>query len=69
MGNKTVSKSKLLENYYTENYNILSMLNYDSNTLIFITEDLIYIYDIYEKKIKFKIYNIYKLNNNDLIIC
>ncbi len=50
MGNKTVSKSKLLENYYTENYNILSMLNYDSNTLIFITEDYIYIYDIYEKK-------------------
>ena len=77
MGNKSISKSKLLENYYSENYNILSMLKYDSNNLIFITEDLIYIYDIFEKTIKlkieefseFKIYNIFKLNNNDLIIC
>ena len=76
MGNKSNSK-QLLDNIFYEEYNIISMLMYDSNTLLFSTEEFIYVYNIFEKKIKLKIeefseiriYYIFKLKNNDLIIC
>ena len=76
MGNKSNSK-QLLDNIFYEEYNINSMLMYDSNTLLFSTEEFIYVYNIFEKKIKLKIeefseiriYYIFKLKNNDLIMC